>query len=193
MKFRILIAFHLLCLSATAQYNIDSTDTDDKEPAINWFEQKKRTWVGGDLAMRFGTVTYVYTSPTIGYEFYPKFSAGITGIYQLVRIRYNTGAILTEHTVGGGLFLRWKPLDFLMFQTEFDLLNTAHYDITSDLDRVNVPVFLLGAGYCGNLGDRAYYNVSLMWDFINDENMPVPNFFATYPIYLRYGFTFYLG
>jgi hypothetical protein len=181
-------------LQVFAQYDLEHVkDTTQKTSGVNWFDIKQRTYVGGDLSMRFGTLTYIYAAPIIGFDFYKNLSVGATGIYQLYRFNNGGGSVLTEHTAGGGVFLRWRPLNFLLVQTEFDILNTVNYNLVLTKKRVNVPVFMLGAGYAGNMGDRAYYNVMLMYDFINDDNMPVPKFINPIPLYLRYGITFYLG
>jgi len=194
MKSKLLFLFVCLQIGAFAQYDLEKVEKDSvtKTSRINWFEIKKHTYVGGDLEMRFGNLTYIYAAPVLGYDVYKNLSAGVTGIYQLYRLNMG-GSILTEHTVGGGLFARWRPLDFLIVQTEFDLLNTVNYDLSIPDKRVNVPVFMLGGGYCGSMGNRAYYNVMLMYDFINDDNMPVPKFVNPIPLYLRYGFAWYLG
>jgi hypothetical protein len=193
MKFSLVILLFLSGFSASAQYDIDSAnaDSDLKEPKLDIYEIKKKIYVGGDLSMRFGNLTYIYAAPLAGYEFYKGISAGITGIYQLVRVNNGFG-VVSESTYGGGLFVRYRPLDFLLVQTEFDMLNTVNYT-SAPGNRINFPVFMLGAGYAGSLGQRAYYNVMLMYDFIDDPNMTVPRIVPFAPLYLRYGFVWYLG
>lgn len=193
MKFSLVILLFLSGFSASAQYDVDSVngDSDSKEPKLDLYEIKKKIYVGGDLSMRFGNLTYIYAAPLAGYEFYKGISAGITGIYQLVRVNNGFG-VVSESTYGGGLFVRYRPLDFLLVQTEFDLLNTVNYT-SAPGNRINFPVFMLGAGYAGSMGQRAYYNVMLMYDFIDDPNMTVPRIVPFAPLYLRYGFVWYLG
>lgn len=177
-----------------AQYDITDTNTEEeevKEPKINWFDIKQKTYVGGDISARFGNLTYVYASPMIGYDFYKKMSVGVSGIYQLLYLS-NGVSSQSEHTIGGGIFFRYRPIDFLILQTEFDLLNTVNYT-SAPGNRINVPVFMFGAGYAGMLGDRAYYSLMLMFDFIDNENMPVPKLIPGIPLYYRAGFAFYLG
>ena len=196
MKFKFLVIIIFTGLRVFAQYDLEQVQKDsaDKQNTVNWFEIKKRTYVGGDLSLRFGNLTYVYIAPIAGFDIYKSLSAGLTGIYQLYRINYGNGSVLTEHTYGGGVFARWKPFNFLLLQTEFDLLNTVNYNAVGPTDdRVNVPVFMAGAGYAGSIGERSYYNLTLMYDFIDDPNMPVPRIFGAVPLYLRYGLTFYLG
>ena len=197
MKFKLLIISLFATLSVTAQYDLENVHKDSSDEkrssGIDWFEIRQRTYVGGDLALRFGNLTYIYTAPIVGFDFYKTASVGLTGIYQLYRFN-SGGSIFKENTYGGGVFLRWRPLNFLLLQTEFDLLNTVDYSVSGPTaQRVNVPVFLFGVGYCGNLGERAYYNATLMYDFINDPNMPVPKLITPIPLYLRYGFTWYIG
>lgn len=182
------LSFNSICLS---QYDIDTTEQITKPPLINWFEQKKKIYVGGDLSLRFGNLTYAYLAPLAGYEFYKNMSAGVTAIYQLVRVN-NGSTIFNESTIGGGVFMRYRPIRPLILQLEFDYLNTVNYT-SAPGNRINFPVFLGGIGYAGDLGDRAYYNVMLMYDFIDNPNMTIPPIFPFAPIYLRYGMVFYLG
>lgn len=193
MKFSVLILCLILPVFASAQYEVDSLEEDaiTKEPKINLFEIKKKIYVGGDLSMRFGNLTYIYVAPMAGYEFYKGLSAGVTGIYQLVRVNNGFGAV-SESTFGGGLFTRYRPFEFLLLQSEFDLLNTVNYT-SAPGDRINFPMFMLGAGYAGSMGQRAYYNILLMYDFIDDPNATVPRIVPFAPLYLRYGFVWYLG
>jgi hypothetical protein len=191
MKLSALYFLFLFPVIAFTQYEVEANDSLAKEPKVDLYELKKKIYVGGDLSMRFGNLTYVYAAPLAGYEFYKNLSAGITGIYQYIRLN-NNGSIITEGTFGGGVFMRYRPLDFLLLQTEFDILNTVNYT-SAPGKRISFPVFMFGGGYAGSLGDRAYYNVMLMYDFINNPNMTVPPIVPFAPIYLRYGFVWYLA
>ncbi|MBK6526945.1 MAG: hypothetical protein IPG07_16170 [Crocinitomicaceae bacterium] len=162
-----------------------------EETKVDLYELKKKIYVGGDLSMRFGNLTYIYAAPLVGFEFYKNLSVGLTGIYQYVRIN-NFGSIVTEGTFGGGAFIRYRPIEFLLFQTEFDILNSVNYT-SAPGKRINFPAFMLGGGYAGSLGNRAYYNVMLMYDFIDNPNMTVWPVVTFAPIYLRYGFVWYLA
>jgi hypothetical protein len=191
MKFSALCFLFLFSLSGFTQYDVEKDDTLAEEPKVDFYELKKKIYVGGDLSMRFGNLTYIYAAPLVGFEFYENVSVGLTGIYQYIRVN-NFGSIVTEGTFGGGAFVRYRPFDFLLVQTEFDILNTVNYT-SAPGKRINFPVFLFGGGYAGSLGDRAYYNVMLMYDFINNPNMTVPPIVPFAPIYLRYGFVWYLA
>lgn len=185
----------LLSSYGICQYDIEDVekDTTDNPPKVSPFELKQNIYVGGEVSARFGTVTYLYLAPFAGYDIYQGLSAGVSSMYQLFRAKYTNGAIVSSHSYGGGLFLRYrpKPLEFLLFQTELNLYNTEDFGSTISSDRVNVPAFMSGVGYAGSMGDRAYYQLMLMYDFIDDYNMPLVPVFSI-PIYLRYGFVFYL-
>lgn len=194
MRFNIVILFIALSGIARAQYDLGDIQKDStkKDRDIPWYEIRQRTYVGGDFSLRFGTQTYIYLAPMIGYDFIPTLSGGFTTMYQLYRIKYPNNTIVSDHTYGGGIFVRYRPFHFFLAQLEFDLFNTTDYTVLFG-DRVNVPALQLGAGYAGEMGDRAYYNLMLMYDFIHDPNMPLPQILPGIPFYLRYGFVFYLG
>ncbi|MCB9224707.1 MAG: hypothetical protein R2780_07175 [Crocinitomicaceae bacterium] len=185
-----------LLFSATAlsQYDMDEAkDTSDqKDSKVNPYEIKKRIYVGGDLQLSFGNATYLYLAPMAGYEIWGGISGGVSTMYQLLKF---SGTSQSYHSYGGGIFFRWRPppLQFLLLQTEFNVYNTD--DLTSPYlgDRVNVPAVMSGLGYAGGFG-KAYYQIMLMWDFVDDINNPLPRLFGSnIPLYLRYGMVFYLG
>lgn len=194
MKSKLVILFVLFHFAGVAQYDIEDVKNDStkKERNTSLFDLRKKIYVGADLSLRFGTQTYLYLGPIIGYDFTKTFSGGISTMYQLYRLKYSNGTIVSDHAYGFGTFLRYKPFEFLAVHAEFDLFNSTDYTVALG-GRVNVPAFLLGAGYCGSLGDRAYYSAMLYYDFIGDVNMPLPSIFPPFPIYLKYGFVFYLG
>ncbi len=193
MKSIITILSLLIALGSFSQYDIEEVEKDSvqKETKVNPFTIKEKIYVGGEMSVRFGSLTYLYLAPFAGYDFYKGFSAGVSSMYQLYRAKYTNGAVISSHSYGGGLFMRYRPesFNFLLLQTELNLYNTE--DIYG-FERVNVPSFMAGGGYAGSMGDRAYYQIMLMYDFIDDDNMPLIPLFNI-PIYLRYGFVFYLG
>lgn len=194
MRINLFILFILLQIASFAQYDIEDvkSDSTNKDRKFSAFELKEKIYVGADLSFRFRGSTYLYLGPLVGYHFTKTFSGGLSTMYQLYRDKYANGTVISESTYGAGIFLRYKPFDFLVLHSELDLFNVTDYTVALG-DRVNVPAFLLGAGYCGSLGERAYYSAILYYDFIRDINMPLPPIFPPFPVYLKYGFVFYLG
>jgi len=195
MKIKLTIFFFCFALIGRSQYDVDAVKNDSisKEPKVNLFKLKEKIFVGTDLSLSFGNLTYIYIAPLIGYDITKKFSSGFSSMYQLLRLKYPNGTVAAEHSYGGGIFLRYRPFQQLILHTELDLFNTVDYSVA--FGRINAPAFMMGAGYAGSLGERAYYSFLLMYDFIHDPNMPIPAFvnIAGVPFYFRYGFVWHLG
>ncbi|NOQ73557.1 MAG: hypothetical protein GQ574_16245 [Crocinitomix sp.] len=183
-----------LTLGVFGQYDVDDirNDTTDKQSNINWFEMKKKIYVGGEanLSFRSGS-SFIFFSPQIGYDITERFSAGVTTMYQLLRsnqfnVTYNFSSF------GGGVFARYRPIEQIVLQAEFDIYNTVDFLNDPLVDRVNVPAFMAGAGYSSSLGDRATYQIMLMYDFIGDYNMPLSSL-VFQQLHLKMGFYWHLG
>jgi hypothetical protein len=178
---------------AFSQYDIDEAKKEEekKEDKISTFELKKRIYVGGEFGFSFGVgSTYLHLAPLIGYDITKRFSAGLSSMYQFWRVRtpYDT---YNFSTVGAGIFTRYRPIDWLITQVEFDLYNTVDF-AGQTYERTNVPAFMAGLGFARSMGEGAYGHVILMYDFINDPNMPLPPILIT-PLHLKMGFVWHLN
>jgi hypothetical protein len=178
---------------AFSQYDIDEAKKVDekKDDEMNLYELKKKIYVGGDFAfsMRAGT-TYLNISPLIGYDLTKRFSAGISGMYQFWRVRY-FNATFDFNTVGAGIFARYRPIDCFITQVEFDLYNSVDLE-SPEFERTNVPAFMAGLGLARALGEGAYGQIILLYDFIDNPNMPLPPVIIP-PLHLRMGFVWHLN
>jgi hypothetical protein len=178
---------------AFSQYDIDEAKKVDekKDDEMNLYELKKKIYVGGDFAfsMRAGT-TYLNISPLIGYDLTKRFSAGISGMYQFWRVRY-FNATFDFNTVGAGIFARYRPIDWFITQVEFDLYNSVDLE-SPEFERTNVPAFMAGLGLARALGEGAYGQIILLYDFIDNPNMPLPPVIIP-PLHLRMGFVWHLN
>ncbi|MBD3636724.1 MAG: hypothetical protein HUJ25_05225 [Crocinitomicaceae bacterium] len=189
------ILFLIVSTISFGQYDMDeASDTTEKEQKVDTYELKKHIYVGGDLSLSFGAQTYLYIAPLAGYEIWQGISAGVSTMYQLYRVNFTNGSSLSSHSFGGGIFARWRPpvFPYILLQTEFDVYNAEDFTTLYSGDRANVPAFMSGLGYAGGMG-KAYYQILLMYDFVNDVNNPLPKLFGNIPLYLRYGMVFYLG
>jgi hypothetical protein len=174
------------------QYDMEEAKKEDDKEGINWFQLKQKIYVGGELGLSFGGgSSFISAAPIVGYDITERFSAGISGMYQLWRLRDFAGNTFNFHSYGGGIFARLRPIEVLIMQVEANLYNTNDF-ASGSLDRINVPAVMAGLGYAQPIGGRSYYNIMLMYDFINDPNMPLPPFFLE-PLHLRLGITLYLG
>lgn len=196
---RKLLILILLCAPvwSQAQYDIESVEKDSTKKnkvSNNPYYWKEHVYVGGDLSLRFGTQTYLYIAPFMGYEIDWGLSVGVSSMYQLVRTTFNNGNSISSHAYGGGFFTRWRPpvLPMVIFQAESNIYNAEDLFSPTIGERTNVPSVMTGLGYAGG-GEKMYYQFLLMYDLIDDDNMPLPQFIPNFPLYFRYGFVFYLG
>ena len=187
----------LLSISTAGMAQYDMGNNDDTTARESNYDRRNilgRTYVGGELSAQFGFASRLYIAPMAGYDITRSLSAGVSTMYQWLRQSFTNGAVLNSHTYGGGVFVRFRPIPQFIAQTEFNLFNTEDFASTNPFaDRVNVPAFMAGLGYAGDFGGRAYYNALLMWDFVRDPNMPLPQLLPGIPLYLKLGMVFYLG
>ncbi|MEX1003052.1 MAG: hypothetical protein WDZ35_13120 [Crocinitomicaceae bacterium] len=179
------------------QYDLEDAkekEEKDEDEKLNFFELKKRIYVGADLSLRFGNSTYLYIGPMVGYDIWKGVSAGVTSMYQFSRFSFTGGSAISYHSYGAGLFARYRPLRLpnLLLQAEFDVYNTDDFTTAYGGDRTFVPAVMPGLGYAGGT-DRFYYQLMLFYDLVNDPNNPLPRLFSDFPLYIRYGIVFYLG
>lgn len=188
------LAFSLfVSIAAFSQYDVEEVkkDTSSSE-GINWFQLKQNIYVGGELGLSFSQgSSFLSVAPLVGYDFGYGVSAGVSALYQLFRFRDPSGNVFNFNTFGGGVFARYRPWDPLIIQTEFDRFNTIDF-ANGTGDRVNVNAFMAGLGYANSFGDRSYYQVLLMYDFIDDPNMPLPPFLFR-QLHMKLGIIWYLN
>jgi hypothetical protein len=113
-------------------------------------------------------------------------------MYQLNHFR-NTYDTYNYHTFGAGIFARFKPIKQIVIQSELNAYNTDLFNsLIPNVNRVNVSAFLTGAGYTNQLGNRAFYQIVILYDFIDDPSMPLRSaVFSRF--YLKMGLFWYLG
>lgn len=189
-----LITFLFFCSSVIGfgQYDMSKVAADStQKEGINFFKIKQRTYVGSELSLSFGTGgSYIYVAPFVGYDITEKWSAGISGMYQFSQINYYNTAY-RNNAFGGGIFTRLMPIEQLIIHAEYDLFNTEDYSTTVK-DRVNVPAFMAGLGYANQFGNGSYAQILLLYDFIRDENMPLPAVIIP-GLYLKFGIVYHLN
>jgi hypothetical protein len=193
MKRLFLIFYIGFSTFAFSQYDIDEAKKEDEksDDKISTFELKKRIYVGGEFGFSFGAgSTYLHLAPLVGYDITERFSAGLSSTYQFWRLRtpYDT---YNFSTVGAGIFTRYRPIDWLITQVEFDMYNTVDF-YSPSFERINVPAFMAGIGFARSMGEGAYGHVILMYDFINDPNMPLPPMVFA-PLHLKLGMVWHLN
>jgi hypothetical protein len=160
----IIVCFLLSTFFVHAQQ--DSTDTSDKPPL------SERVFFGGDLGLVFGTNTLIDISPLVGYQLTPSLSIGGGPIYQYYKI--NTGRTDFETTIYGGRgIMRYYFSDEFFAHVEYQKISVERVSqFTNELQRVWVPLGLVGGGYLYQVGNNTYLSIQVLFDIIDDVNSP---------------------
>jgi hypothetical protein len=140
-----------------------------------------RLVTGGNLGMQFGTQTMIDLSPMIGYKITDRFVAGIGITYRYYRSRdliYNY--VFKTSIYGGSVFARYYVLENLFAHVEYEglSLETKYFDPyyqahTSTRFWVGSP--MAGVGYRQAIGERASFNIMLLYNFNETMYSPYNN------------------
>jgi len=152
--------------------------------------QRENLRFGGNFGLRFGGITFIDVSPTVGYQFTNRFLAGVGVTYNFYRERIYLNNIrheATMHVIGGTTFAQFSvvqiPALHIFLRTEYSLLN-QHVDFFGQYQRrdwVHYP--MVGGGILIPFGRSGGVTMQLMWDLLENEN----TIFGRNPI-IRMGF-----
>lgn len=177
--------------------------TKQEEGARTELEKKKallnRLRVGvGNIGLQFGAVTYVSIAPTIGFVALQdklkkdRLEVGVGPILIYQRIRYDNGYKQSFFVYGADFYAKGFVYKGLSLQARYDLVNKpSNYNLNS---RLNVHHLLFGAGYAQAMGKVGYFNVTAMYNVLNNkESIYRGTFSDKFPLILDFGFSFGLG
>ena len=168
---KILLFFLLVILLINTPFSGSAQmSTEEEKPKIPF---KDRVFIGGGLALSFGSYTYVGVSPVIGYRVTPRLTSGIGGSYYYWRDNYYN---YETSIYGGLLFSRFDVYKGLYVEGDFEANNLDAYQVdylgVVTLDRRWVPSLLLGGGYAAPLGGNSAVFISVLYDVLQDPNSP---------------------
>ena len=133
---------------------------------------KDRLFAGGDIGLQFGTITYVYLAPILGYKVTEKFSMGGGPSYSYLKDNSNlfgTGSY-TSSDYGGRVFGQYQVIPSAIAYAEYSLINSDVLDdITYRQKRANIESLLIGGGYTQSAGGNASINLMVLFDVIQDR------------------------
>ena len=159
-----------------ASQHIFSQDKENQNPYAGR-PFKERLFIGGDLGLNFGTITYIRIAPLLGYHVSHKFSVGAGPSYQFYNDKRFTGYKTSIY--GGSVFARYFVLEQIFLQTDFEVLNLEelNYDPFSDhfRSRVTIPIWLVGAGFIQRTPSGSGFFIGAFYDLIGDLNSPYPS------------------
>jgi hypothetical protein len=193
MKNSLLLLFLIFCtVQSFAQYDVDKVEDEKegKKSKMNWTALKNDLYVGGGVNANFGSYSYIYFSPFIGYEFLPHISSGIS---TMIRFEQNSNGVglLSK---GAGVFVRYKPEIPILLETSYNIYSTSFKGVSQE--PLPAKSVLIGVGYAQPIGDRSYAQVMLQYDVLRNPNVP-ENILLSFPgfgrVYYKFGFVYYLG
>ena len=129
---------------------------------------KNSFFTGGSLGLQLGTVTMIDVSPQFGYYPFEYFSVGTGFTYQYISDRrYIPRADINVY--GGRLFSRFYlpffPRLFAHGEIEYLWYRTNVFNYSGEMEWIEVPAYLLGAGFRQSIGGRSGINLMVLWNF----------------------------
>lgn len=147
---------------------------DNDEIDVQDLSHKERIFVGGYLGLQIGSYTFVEVSPIVGYRLTNRIDAGIGSTYQ-----YSRGYLQDSgtHTFGGSGFARFSILPQVFLHGEYELLNleTPLALNEQEDDRMWEENYFLGAGYRVRVGEKAFFNLMVLYNFNQDSHVYFQN------------------
>lgn len=192
----LLVFFSLYCFApAVAQFDEDY-DEQEKDTTENKTSNDQtsgnqgnfwdRVYIGGNMSLQFGSVTYIDVSPLAGYRITERLSAGLGGTYQYLKYNNYFGFDGSFNTYGGRVFARHTILSQFFVHTEYEALSTRYLNQNlMEFKREWVPGFFVGGGLFQGIGNKGGFNITILYNLLHDDERSIYDS----PWVVRAGFT----
>ena len=120
---------------------------------------------GGSVYLSFGNGTSIGASPLIGWQFTPRFGAGV-GITYI----YYTNDDYTSNIYGGRVMARYELIPAAYAKAEFSYLWYSDSYKGNHIGTTDVPYLFLGGGYRQRISQTTYLEFEVMFDVLQDDN-----------------------
>lgn len=176
MKCKMKKVFLVFALSIYSLIGFTQSDktlptNDDKKSEGFSFDKVTYGFNGG---ASFGSYTYVYVAPRIGYFLTPSTIVGTQLIYQYTADNRNsTSGRLVGHSYGTGLWARQFLIEEVFLQAEWETINQPVYTFTGTErmeSRQWVNSLMLGAGYFKRFNNKGGVSASVLYIVNYDDN-----------------------
>lgn len=160
----IILATSIISSKTFAQDNPNAPPSPPKKPF------KDRLFVGGNIGLQFGTLTYIDISPKVGYKLTERFAAGIGATYIYINDKRYRGFEYSTDIYGGRVFGQYKIFDNVLAYSEFEVLNGEVYDdLLAEMIRRNITSLLVGGGYVQPVGGRSNIMILVLWNLLESR------------------------
>lgn len=169
------VAISLIILFASSKLNAQQDGNSPK----NYSSFADKLVTGGNMGMQFGNQTMIDLSPMIGYKITDKFIAGVGITYRYYRSKIYNNVFKTT-IYGGSVFTRYYIIDNIFLHAEYEALSleTQYFDPGSQVHtgkRFWIGSPMAGAGYRQAIGDRASFNIMILYNFNETIYSPYTN------------------
>lgn len=152
--------------------------------AKNLKERKKADWLkninyGGNIQAYFGSSTFIYLNPTIGYNVNDRLNVGGGAIYSYLS---GTGGV-SRSMYGPQVYARFRAFENLAIIGQYDKLFQPDWNSYTADRMIWVDYAMGGIGYMQRAGDHAAFYTNLLYNF-------TPHRSSIYPsnLILQFGF-----
>ncbi len=144
---------------------------------------------GGNLSLGFGTSTFIYLSPGIGYRTWEKFITGAGFIYQYTKVRWVGSASpklrepIENQICGPKVFANYFPTDYFYVGISFEYLNHGYDPRNNQIfsEKAWTSVLFLEAGFTKQIGSKGFAFGGIRYNLLHDMDSPYASSF--YPIF----------
>jgi len=139
--------------------------------------QPRRSFIGGNLGIQFGTLTILDVSPYLGFKLTNNLSIGAGFTYQYYKDSRGESSY-TSNIYGGRIFSSYTFIPEIFAYAEYEVLNIKIPIGYEEYARKNVSSILVGAGYRQMIGPNLYSDIMILWNLTESPDSPYAN-----PIY----------
>ena len=145
---------------------------------------KDRVTYGSNFQLQFGTFTFIYLSPTIGYIPFKNFNVGVGFIYNYINLNYgSTYGTYSQSIFGTHTYARYYVRPNFFIQGQYDRLKQPNVSSYNPEDKTWVEYMMVGGGFRQPLSSHAGLTTSIMYNL-------TPSFLSIYPsrLIIQFGF-----
>ncbi len=187
--FSTLVLLLLLCAELRAQTDSVYTGNVPVKDSTKRYRERDTEWMekltyGGNFQLQFGTFTFIYLSPTIGYSPFEQFNFGVGLIYNYISLDYGAPyGKVSQSIFGGHSYARYFVTDNVFLQAQYDLLRQPDIYATKRDAKTWVKYLMVGGGFRQPIGDKAALSSSILYNL-------TPSDLSIYPsrIIIQFGF-----
>jgi hypothetical protein len=190
MKLFLKIAIILfLSLSLRSQTDDVYNGTPNKTDSIKKKKIRNNDWLekvtyGSNFQLQFGTYTFIYLSPTIGYLPFQKLNIGAGLIYNYISINYGGSFGRYQQSIyGTHTYARYLVTEGFFVQGQYDRLFQPTIRSINGNDKFWIDYTLVGIGFRQPFGDKVALTTTIMYNVTPNSSSIYPSRFV-----IQFGF-----